>query len=296
MRRLADRLAAAARAGRAAGYLGAVRRLGGANSLILPAPHAIAQSLYDDRSLLWSNFVVTAEEVLLGILVASAIGSRAVDRDPPLALAAPGDLPAAGRLADDSDSELRAAARAVARIRHRAEAGRDRAHLLLPDRRHHDLNALAPRRSGPDQADAELRRAAARTFCHVELPSALPGVLTGAKIAVAIAVIGAVLAELDGVECRTWLSFRAVRGATADAARLCRGADHVPVRDRAIRCAHVAERRVLPWAYETPRRHNSMKRLLPGSRLSLCISLALAACGAKQDKLTAAGAPSSRCR
>ena len=45
--------------------------LGGADPLILPAPHAIAQSLIDDRGLLWSNFLVTAEEVVLGILVAA---------------------------------------------------------------------------------------------------------------------------------------------------------------------------------------------------------------------------------
>src|SRR6185437_6592755 len=44
--------------------------LGGADQLILPSPHAIAQSLFDDRALLWSNFLVTAEEVVLGILVA----------------------------------------------------------------------------------------------------------------------------------------------------------------------------------------------------------------------------------
>ena len=41
-------------------------------ALILPSPHAIAQSLYDDRGLLWSNFLITAEEILLGILVAAA--------------------------------------------------------------------------------------------------------------------------------------------------------------------------------------------------------------------------------
>src|SRR5436305_2196958 len=46
--------------------------LGGADPQILPPPHAVASALYDDRSLLWSNFLVTAEEVLLGILVASA--------------------------------------------------------------------------------------------------------------------------------------------------------------------------------------------------------------------------------
>src|ERR1700704_6563863 len=46
--------------------------LGGVDPLILPAPHEVASSLYNDRSLLWSNFLVTAEEVLLGILLAAA--------------------------------------------------------------------------------------------------------------------------------------------------------------------------------------------------------------------------------
>ncbi|MFZ0044181.1 MAG: ABC transporter permease subunit, partial [Solirubrobacteraceae bacterium] len=45
--------------------------LGGADPLILPPPHAIAQSLYDDRALLWSNFLVTAQEIVLGILLAA---------------------------------------------------------------------------------------------------------------------------------------------------------------------------------------------------------------------------------
>src|SRR5438270_11390439 len=48
--------------------------LGGADPLILPAPHAVAQSLYRDRSLLWSNFLVTAEEVVLGIALAAIAG------------------------------------------------------------------------------------------------------------------------------------------------------------------------------------------------------------------------------
>ena len=38
----------------------------------------------------------------------------------------------------------------------------------------------------------------ARTFWSVELPAALPGVFTGAKIAVIVAVIGAVFAEQAG--------------------------------------------------------------------------------------------------
>jgi ABC-type nitrate/sulfonate/bicarbonate transport system permease component len=48
--------------------------LGGADPLILPAPHSVARALFDDRSLLWSNFLTTAEEVLLGIAVAAAAG------------------------------------------------------------------------------------------------------------------------------------------------------------------------------------------------------------------------------
>src|SRR5579871_4085927 len=48
--------------------------LGGADPLILPPPHQVASSLYTDRSLLWSNFLVTAEEVLLGIGVAAVVG------------------------------------------------------------------------------------------------------------------------------------------------------------------------------------------------------------------------------
>ena len=47
--------------------------LGGVDPLILPAPHQIAQSLYDDRSLLWSNFLVTAQEIVFGILVAASL-------------------------------------------------------------------------------------------------------------------------------------------------------------------------------------------------------------------------------
>jgi ABC-type nitrate/sulfonate/bicarbonate transport system permease component len=39
-----------------------------------------------------------------------------------------------------------------------------------------------------------------RTFRLVELPAALPGVFTGAKIAVAVAVIGAVFAEQSGAD------------------------------------------------------------------------------------------------
>jgi putative hydroxymethylpyrimidine transport system permease protein len=48
--------------------------LGAKASFVLPAPHAVAQALYDDHALLWSNLLVTGQEILLGILVALGVG------------------------------------------------------------------------------------------------------------------------------------------------------------------------------------------------------------------------------
>src|SRR5690349_8259302 len=48
--------------------------LGGADRLLLPPPPQAARALYADRSLLWSNFLTTAEEVLLAIAVAVVAG------------------------------------------------------------------------------------------------------------------------------------------------------------------------------------------------------------------------------
>ena len=44
------------------------------DAFILPAPHEVAQSLWDDRSLLLSNLGVTAQEVGLGVVIALLVG------------------------------------------------------------------------------------------------------------------------------------------------------------------------------------------------------------------------------
>ncbi len=44
--------------------------LGGVEPLLLPAPHEVAAELWNNSSLIWSNFLVTAKEVLLGLLLA----------------------------------------------------------------------------------------------------------------------------------------------------------------------------------------------------------------------------------
>jgi putative hydroxymethylpyrimidine transport system permease protein len=171
--------------------------LGGVDDLVLAAPSQIAQSLWDDRSLLLSNLGVTAQEVGLGILVALTaglllavaihfspvlrralypllVGSQAV----PIVILAPllvywvgfGVLP---KLA------------IIALI------------CFFP--------VVVTTTDGLAGVDPELRKLMTtldasrwQTFRFTELPTALPAALSGARIAVAIAVIGAVLAEQSG--------------------------------------------------------------------------------------------------
>jgi ABC-type nitrate/sulfonate/bicarbonate transport system permease component len=87
------------------------------------------------------------------------------------------------------------------------------------------------------------------TFKHVELPAALPGVFTGAKIAVAVAVIGAVFAEQAGsnsglgyvllISPGQLLTARAFAAVTI----LCAFAIGL------FSLLSLAERIALPWAY-----------------------------------------------
>ncbi|MBA3808642.1 MAG: ABC transporter permease subunit [Solirubrobacterales bacterium] len=48
--------------------------LAGIGEQLLPAPHAVAQALWDSAGLLWHNFTVTAGEVLLGLALALSAG------------------------------------------------------------------------------------------------------------------------------------------------------------------------------------------------------------------------------
>jgi putative hydroxymethylpyrimidine transport system permease protein len=171
--------------------------LGGADPLVLPPPHDVAKALYEDRSLLWSNFLVTAREVLLGIAVAAAAA---------LALA----------LAIHFSQTLR---RAVYPLLVGSQAvpipvlafplvlwlGFGIAPKILLVAVVSFFPIVVTTLAGLSAVDPDLLKLMRtfdaprlRTFRHVEFPSALPGVLTGAKIAVAVSVIGAVFAELAG--------------------------------------------------------------------------------------------------
>ena len=231
--------------------------LGGADPLVLPAPHAIASALYDDRSLLWSNFLVTAQEIVLGILVAAA------------------------------------AALVLATVMHFFTTVRRAAYPLLLASQTIPIPMLAPvlvlwlgfgilpklvviglvsffsivitTLAGFAAVDPDLIKlmrtfdaSRRRVFLSVELPSALPGVFTGTKIAVIVAVIGAVFAEQAGAnsglgyifeqslpQLLTARAFAAVAVLSAFAILL-------------FALLTLAERLTVPWAYRGPTDRSEM--------------------------------------
>jgi ABC-type nitrate/sulfonate/bicarbonate transport system permease component len=221
--------------------------LGGADPLILPAPHAIATALYDDRSLLWSNFTVTAEEVLLGILLAAAAGfvcAVAIHFSTTLRRAVYPLLVASQTIPIPMISSVLVLWLGFS---------------ILPKLVVIALVSFFPivvttlaGFAGVDAGLIKLMRTfdatRLRTFRHVELPAALPGVLTGAKIAVV--VIGAVFAELAGASSGLGYLFQQsiaqILTARAYAAVVILSLFAILL----FALLTVAERAALPWAYD----------------------------------------------
>ena len=223
--------------------------LGGVDPDILPPPHAVASSLYNDRGLLWSNFLVTAREVLLGLLVTAVLGlalAVALHFSPtlrrafypllvasqaiPFPVLAPillvwlgfGILPKIMVVALVSFFSI-----VVATLAGFAAVDPQ----LLKLMRTFDASRM-------------------RIFRHVELPAALPGLFTGAKIAVAVSVIGAVFAEYNGSNSGLGylilVSIPQLLSARAVAATVVLALFAIAL----FGLLSVAERRALPWAYE----------------------------------------------
>jgi ABC-type nitrate/sulfonate/bicarbonate transport system permease component len=216
-------------------------------NIVLPAPSEIVTALYEDRALLWSNFTVTASEIAFGMLLAVVVGlacavaihfsttlRRALypllvgSQTIPIVLVAPllvawwgfGLVP---KLA------------IVALV------------CFFP--------IVVPTLDALDRVDADLRKlmrtfGASRwqTFRLVEAPAALPGLLTGAKLSVAVAAIGAVFAELSGSDSGLGnlmvKSIPHLETARAFAAVLILSAFAVAL----FGLLALAERRLVPWA------------------------------------------------
>ena len=224
---------------------------GGANPLILPAPHTIAQAMYDDRGLLWSNFKVTAGEVLLGIALAAALA---------LALAVAIHF---SRTLRQAIYPLLVASQAIP-IPIIAPLlvlwlGFGIAPKLVVIALVCFFPIVVTTLGGLAAVDPELTKLMQtfdaprhRTFRLIELPAALPGVLTGAKIAAAIAVIAAVLAELAGANSGLGYLIQQSEAqllmprAYAAVLVLCLFAIAL------FGLLTLAERRLVPWAYNRP--------------------------------------------
>lgn len=172
-------------------------RLGSVDALLLPAPSAIAEAIVEDRATLWSNLTVTAAEVGLGILLALVVG---------LGLAIALHL---SRTARRAVYPLLVASQAVPIVVLAPLLVVWFGYDLGPKLAIIALLAFFPvvvvTLDALAATDAELLRLLRsmdatrwQRLRFVELPAAVPAALSGAKIAVAVAVIGAVFAEYSG--------------------------------------------------------------------------------------------------
>ena len=225
--------------------------LGFVDPLVLAPPHAIAQALVDDRALLWSNLLVTAEEMLLGILVAAVAG---------LACAIALHLSLTVRR---SVYPLLVVSQAIPVV------------LISPLLIIWLGFGLAPKLviialisffpivvttlDALGRVDPELRKLmhtldASRlaVLRHVELPAALPGVFSGAKVSIAVVAIGAVFAEWTGSSSGlghlVQQSIPQLATALAWAGVLVLSAFSITL----FGLLTLAERRALPWANQSP--------------------------------------------
>jgi NitT/TauT family transport system permease protein/putative hydroxymethylpyrimidine transport system permease protein len=172
-------------------------RSGAVDELILPAPTQIAQALWEDRALLWDNFLVTFSEVAVGLLAALALGfglavalhfSRTARRAVYPLLVASQAIPVvviAPLLLVWLGFSLGPKVVIIALV------------CFFPI----VVTTLDALRGVDEDTRKLLRTMDAtrwQTFRFAELPAAAPAALSGAKITVAVSVIAAVFAEYAG--------------------------------------------------------------------------------------------------
>jgi ABC-type nitrate/sulfonate/bicarbonate transport system permease component len=224
--------------------------LAGVESSLLPAPHAVAAALWDNGGLVSRNFAVTAKEVVLGLGLALAVGlvlAVAIHMSPllrravyPLAVGSQAvPIPVVGvLLVFWWGFGLFPKLVVIALI------------CFFPVVVT-TVDALAA--VDPDQSKLLRTLDATRwqAFRFAELPAALPAALSGARIALAVGVIGAFIAETTtptsgaypglGREIITDVNFQTPRAYAGTAVLFL----------FAIACFYalaLAERRLAPWS------------------------------------------------
>ena len=169
--------------------------LGGVQEEVLPAPHAIASALWGNRGLVLRNFAVTAEEVVLGLALALAAG---------LALAvAIHLLPLLRRAVYPLAVGSQAIPIPVIGVLLVFWWGFGIVPKLVVIALICFFPVLVTTADGLDAVDPDqlklmrtLDASRWQAFRLTELPAALPAALSGARIALAVGVIGAFIAEV----------------------------------------------------------------------------------------------------
>ena len=235
-----------------AGLLGAwelYAGLGGVDSFILPAPHDVARALYRDRSLLWSNFLVTAQEVGFGVLIALPLAAALA--------AALHLLPALRRaiypLLVGSQAIPVVVIAPLLVFWWGFDLGPKLAVIVLVcffPIVVTTIDGLASVEADQLKLLRTLDASRLQAFRWAEAPAAIPAAISGAKISLAIAVIGAVFAEYSGSSAGLGhlilTSIPQLETARAYAAVVLLAAF-------AVACFYalaLAERRLAPWAHQ----------------------------------------------
>jgi ABC-type nitrate/sulfonate/bicarbonate transport system permease component len=177
----------------------AVVRGGLVDPLILPAPTSVAQALFDDRGVLAPDLLTTAEEAVLGLLVATLVGAA-------IAIAMHLWTPARKAL-----YPLVVGSQALPIVVLAAPLILLLGFGLAPKvvivalvcffpvtvNLYDGLRAVSPEQRKLLRSLHATRR---QTLTLLEAPAALPQAFTGLRVAAAVSVIGAVFAEWSGSE------------------------------------------------------------------------------------------------
>jgi putative hydroxymethylpyrimidine transport system permease protein len=171
--------------------------LGGVDDLLLPAPSEIVTAAYDDRDLLWHAFTITAREMAFGLVCALALALLCA-----LALHLSDTVRKAVYPLLVASQTVPIPLLAILLVNW---FGFGLAPKLLIIALVCFFPIVVPVLDALDRVAGEQRKlmttlGASRwqVLRHVDAPSALPGLFTGAKLAVAIAAIAAILAEQSG--------------------------------------------------------------------------------------------------
>jgi ABC-type nitrate/sulfonate/bicarbonate transport system permease component len=218
--------------------------------LVLPSPHAVAVALASDRGTLWRNLLRTGSEILLGILLATFAASA-------IAI-----LVHFSKLAERALYPLVVASQALPVVIIAPILVLWLGFGLLPKLVVIALVCFFPivvtTLAGLESVDPTLLSLMrsfganrAQTFRLIELPTALPGLFTGLKLAAVFSVIGAVFAEQAGANAGLGylltITISNLQMAEAFAAVVVLCAFAIVL----FMLLGVIERRVLPWAYSS---------------------------------------------